>query len=138
MTAQLVHVDPLFPPLWERVAHYLDMALEEGGGKRDWGLDDIFCSAIRNDIDTWVLCDADGIFGACATTLNVYPRRRALDVLLLGTEPHREADWLICLEQLSSIARTAGATMITGTGRPGWARKLGCKERRTFEYEVAP
>jgi len=138
MTAKLVRVDPLFPPLWSKVCEYLDMALEVGGGKRDWGLDDIFYSAIRNQIDTWVLLDDDGIFGACATSLTIYPRRRVLDVLLLGTDPHREDGWRLCLEQLSDVARSVGATMITGTGRPGWARKLGCKERRTFELEVSP
>lgn len=138
MIAQIVHVDPMNTPLWVLVCGYLEQALETGGGKRDWGIADIFHCAVKGEIDAWILTDVDGVFGAAVTTLNVYPLRRSIDVLLLGTDPHREDGWRICLDNLATIARSVGATMITGTGRPGWARKLGCKERRVFEYEVLP
>ena len=136
MSADLVHIDPQSPH-WPGAEPYLQSALDEGGGNKDWGLDDIRAMALAVQIDVWVLIDhATGLFGACVTVFNQYPRRRALDVLLLGTDPHRQDGWRECLEELKGIARIAGADSITGTGRPGWARMLGAKERRIFELEV--
>jgi hypothetical protein len=136
MSSDLVHIDPQ-SPYWPAAEPYLQSALDVGGGSKDWGLEDIRAMALSVQIDVWVLVDhVSGLFGACVTVLNQYPKRRALDVLLLGTDPHREDGWRECLEELKLIARIAGASSITGTGRPGWARKLGAKERRVFDLEV--
>jgi hypothetical protein len=134
--ASLIHVNPLFPPLWAAIAPYLERALEIGGGKRDWNLSDVYDMATKNSVELWALTDEDGIFGGCATTVNHYPRRRSAEILLMGADDGAEDKWRECLDQLIGIARQAGIATITGTGRPGWARKLGCKERRVFEIEV--
>lgn len=119
---------------FERLRPYLEQALEASGAKRDWGIEDVFASAQRLEIDLWALEDEDGLFGAGATTIENYPRSKVLSVLLLGTEPNR--GFMDCLEQLKALARSIGASRIEGTGRPGWARKLGAKERRVFQIEV--
>lgn len=135
MSADLIHITPA-SPYWDSAEPYLQSALDEGGNK-DWDLADIKAMALAVQIDAWVLIDrATGLFGACVTVLNHYPKRRQLDVLLLGTDPHREDGWRDCLEELKSIARVAGASSISGTGRPGWARMLGAKERRVFDLEI--
>lgn len=134
--AKLVLADVNFPPLWVVLSRYLESALEASGAKADWGIEDVKASALRNEIDVWALMDDNGIFGSGVTALNVYPRSKAVDVLLLGTDPHREDGWLECLKPLMEMARSVGANKLTGTGRPGWARKLGAVERRVFEIEV--
>jgi hypothetical protein len=134
--AKLLPADVTFFPLWEILAAYLETALETSGAKVDWGTEDVRMAALKSEVDVWALMDDERIFGGCVTALNVYPRSKAVDVLLLGTDPHREDGWMECLEQLKSLARSVGARRITGTGRPGWARKLGATERRVFEIEV--
>jgi hypothetical protein len=135
MSADLIHITPA-SPYWDSAEPYLQSALDEGGNK-DWDLADIKAMALAVQIDAWVLIDrATGLFGACVTVLNHYPKRRQLDVLLLGTDSHREDGWRDCLEELKNIARVAGASSISGTGRPGWARMLGAKERRVFDLEI--
>jgi len=134
--ARLIRADVTFPPLWAILAAYLETALETSGAKADWGVDDVYAAALKSEVDVWALTDDAGIFGGCVTALSVYPRSKAVDVLLLGTDPHREDGWRECLEQLKVLARGVGARKITGTGRPGWARKLGATERRVFELEV--
>jgi hypothetical protein len=136
MSADLVHIDPQSPH-WAGAEGYLQSALDAGGGNKDWGLEDIKAMALAMQIDVWALVDhTSGLFGACVTVMEQYPKRRALDVLLLGTNPHRQNGWRECLEELKLVARIAGASSITGTGRPGWARMLGAKERRIFELEI--
>jgi len=134
--ARLIRADVTFPPLWAILEAYLEDALETSGAKADWGTEDVYAAALKSEVDVWALTDDAGIFGGCVTALNVYPRSKAVDVLLLGTDPHREDGWRECLEQLKVLARGVGARKITGTGRPGWARKLGATERRVFELEV--
>lgn len=134
--ARLIHADVTFPPLWGVLEAYLEDALETSGAKADWGVADVYAAALKSEVDVWALMDDVRIFGCCVTALNVYPRSKAVDVLLLGTDPHREDGWRECLEQLKALARGVGARKITGTGRPGWARKLGATERRVFELEV--
>jgi len=131
-----VYVDVTFPPLWQVLSAYLEQALEASGAKADWGVEDVREAALKKEVDVWALVDDAGIFGGAVTALNVYPRSKVVDVLLMGTDPHREDGWVVCFEQLKGIARNIGATKITGTGRPGWARKLGAKEKRVFELEV--
>jgi hypothetical protein len=103
---------------------------------RDWTLADIHAMAAENQLDLWEL-RADGeIFGGAVSVMRQFPRRMTLDILLLGTYPQREADWLQTLPIIKALARNAGATAITGTGRPGWARKLKSRETRVFEIDL--
>lgn len=117
------------------VSPYLESALAEGGDK-DWLLPDIREMMAKDQIDVWALLDEFGAFGGAVSVLRQFSRRRVIDILLLGTEPHREADWMLCLEQLRNLAADVGATAITGTGRPGWARKLGATEHKVFEIHL--
>jgi hypothetical protein len=135
--AKLIRADVTHKALWEILSAYLETALETSGAKLDWGTEDVRMAAMKSEVDVWALFGEDErIFGGCVTSLNVYPKSKAVDVLLLGTDPHREDGWMECLEQLKALARGVGARKITGTGRPGWARKLGATERRVFELEV--
>ena len=135
--ARLIRADVTFPPLWAILAAYLETALETSGAKADWDTEDVRAAALRSEVDVWALFGTDErIFGAGVTSISSYPKSKVLDVLLLGTDPHREDGFMECLEQLKAMAREVGARKITGTGRPGWARKLGATERRLFEIEV--
>jgi hypothetical protein len=133
MTVELLRLDATG---LERIACFLDDALVKGGGLRDWTLEDIRAMANDNQLDLWEL-RADGhTFGGAVSVMRQYPRRLTLDILLLGTYPQREADWLQTLPLIKNLARNAGATAITGTGRPGWARKLKTRETRVFEIDL--
>lgn len=127
---------PLLPGEWTAAEPYLARALDKGGGVQDWAMEDVYTMACHDQVALWGL-ESDGqLFGACVTTVTNYPRRRALEILLMGADDDREDAWRECLEQLRQVARTLGAGTIQGTGRPGWARKLGARERRVFELEV--
>jgi hypothetical protein len=115
---------------------FLIDALERGGGARDWLIEDVRELAIKREIDLWEL-RADGeLFGGAVSVMRQFPRRLTLDILLLGTYPHRERELFQVLALIKALARQAGATAITGTGRPGWARMLKSRESRVFEIDL--
>lgn len=133
MAIELVHSDAHG---LDRIAPFLADALVQGGGLRDWTLEDVREMAEANQIDLWEL-RADGeLFGGAVSVLRNFPRRIAFDILLLGTYPHRDRDLMVVLDLVKNVARAVGATTISGTGRPGWARMLKATERRIFEIEV--
>jgi hypothetical protein len=136
MSVELIRVDPRFPGTWEKLSGYLELALAEGGEK-DWSLQDVFQAASAGAVQLWGLIDAGNVFGAAVTVESTYPQRKVLEVLLTGTEPHTEDKWLECLAQIKAIAKAFGASTLVGTGRPGWARKLGAdRERRVWEIDL--
>jgi hypothetical protein len=137
MEVMLLRVDPRWPGAWDQLAPYFEAALTRGGGDADWSLDDIYQAAEREEVALWGgVMDRHRIAGAAVTRITVYPRRRVLEVLAMGADPDHEDAWMECLAQLSDLARHMGATAIIGTGRPGWARKLGVSERRVFELPL--
>jgi hypothetical protein len=137
MEVMLLRVDPRWPGAWDQLAPYLEAALVRGGGDTDWSLDDIYKAAEREEVALWGgVKDQHHVFGAAVTRITAYPRRHVLEVLAMGADPDHESDWMECLAQLSDLARHMGATAIIGTGRPGWARKLGAQERRVFELPL--
>jgi hypothetical protein len=134
--SELIRVDPRWPGAWDALQGFLRSALERGNGNKDWSLEDIREAAIGDRVALWGLVGNNHVYGAGVTTMTQYPQRRVLEVLALGCERDTEEQWLPLLEHLRDLARALGCSAILGTGRPGWARKLGAEERRVFEVEV--
>ena len=134
--SELIRIDPRWPGAWGTVRGFLQDALERGGGNKDWSLQDIREAAIGNRVALWGLVNDNHVYGAGVTVVTHYPQRSVLEVVALGCERDTEEQWLPLLEQLRSLAHALGCSAILGTGRPGWARKLGAEERRVFEVEV--
>ena len=134
--SELVRVDPRWPGAWGTVRGFLSEALERGNGNKDWSLEDLREAAIGDRVALWGLVGNNHVYGAGVTTITQYPQRRVLEVLALGCERDTEEQWLPLLEHLRNLARALGCSAILGTGRPGWARKIGAEERRVFEVEV--
>jgi hypothetical protein len=126
----LIRVDPRLPRVWGELVSYLERAIIESGCGRDWHTEDVFRMCCNGQCALWALVEDGEYFGACVTTVAQYPRRSVMDVLLVGAEPHSEESWFRCLEQLKAIAKLSGLTAMTGTGRPGWFRKLGADRKR--------
>ena len=57
-----------------------------------------------------------------ANCFRSFSKRKVFEILLMGTFPHRESDWMIVLDLVKDVAKSIGASTISGTGRPGWAR----------------
>ena len=134
--SELIRIDPRWPGAWGTVRGFLNDALERGNGNKDWSLEDLREAAIGDRVALWGLVGNNHVYGAGVTTITQYPQRRVLEVLALGCERDTEEQWLPLLEHLRNLARALGCSAILGTGRPGWARKLGAEERRVFEVEV--
>lgn len=132
----LVRVDPRYPGTWAKLSGYLQNALERGGGEKDWSLDDIHQAILEGRLALWAGVRGLVVFGAAVTCVTHYPRRVVLEVLAMGADAHHEDDWHECLEQMVQHAQDMGLQAIIGTGRAGWARKLGAKERRVFEIDL--
>lgn len=132
---QLIRVDPRYPGIWERLGGYLEDALAEGGDK-DWGMDDIYQAICVNAVALFAFVKGDQVFGAGVSSERIYPRRKVLEILLMSCNQGHEDDWRQIFEQFKAMAKAAGFSTVSGTGRPGWARKLGAQERRVFEVEL--
>ena len=133
--SELVWVDPRWPGAWALTCKYLEAALERGGDK-DWHLEDLLRGALSGRLSLWGFVTAGRITGAGLTTITEYPQRRVLEIVAMGADTQTEDYWLPLLERLKDVARSMGCSAIMGTGRAGWARKLGAEERRVFEVEV--
>jgi len=125
--------DPRLPGVWEKAKQHLLRALVEGRGDRDWSLEDIYAQIVAGRLTLWAMVKHGEYFGFGVSVITAYPQRRVLEVLAMGADDGYEADWLACLEQLKEKAKQWGLSAVIGTGRPGWARKLGAEERRVFE-----
>ena len=130
----VLRTDPRYPGAWQQLSPYLESALErdEAG---DWNIQDVYRLACAHQVQLWALTQGSAVFGALVTSESVYPQRKVLDILLLGTDPHTEEKWFECLDQLKSIAKLGGAHCLQGTGRPGWAKKLNAT-RRKIVWEI--
>lgn len=135
VTPLLIRCDPRLPWMWETLSPYLEMAIEESGCSRDWTIEDVFTLCAMGNCHLFALVHGKRIFGACVTQITQYPRRKVMDALLVGADDHTEEMWLQCFEQLKAIARSFGASSISGTGRDGWFRKLDA-DRRRYVIEV--
>lgn len=132
----VLRADPRIPGLWLDVVEYLEAALEHGG-HRDWDITHVHNMCIAGQVQLWILVDGPKIFGACVTSVSIYPKRRVLEILLLGTAPNSTDRWHVCMDQFLAEARANGFNTITGTGRPGWSRMLGATTTRTvWELEI--
>jgi hypothetical protein len=136
METELVWADPRWPGVWAQTRDYIAAALERGENK-DWGLEDLRGAAISGHLTLWGFVTDGKITGAGMTTVTHYPKRRVLEIVAMGADKQSEDYWLPLLERLKAAARSMGCSAVVGTGRPGWARKLGAKERRVFEVELS-
>lgn len=135
VTPLLIRCDPRLPSVWWKLSPYLERAIKESGCYRDWTIEDVFTLCAIGQCHLWALVIGDSYFGACVTQITQYPRRKVMDALLVGADDHTEGMWLQCFEQLKAIARSFGASSISGTGRDGWFRKLDA-DRRRYVIEV--
>lgn len=123
------------PDAWAKLAPYLQRALEHGG-EAYWSIEDVLAQCLSGQVQCWALLRVNGdLFGAGISTRIDYPKRKVWEILLMGTDPHTEAEWAQCLEQFKAAARANGIDAITGTGRPGWARKIGAS-RSKIVWEI--
>jgi len=133
----ILRVDPRYPMAWDSLSPYIKSALGKSGAHRDWDIDDVYRSLIANQYILWALVHRGEIFGAVVSTEIYYPKRKVIDVTLMGTAPNTEEHWMICVNQFKLMAKAAGAACLTATGRDGWSRKLGAdRERIVFEIDL--
>ena len=132
--SELIRVDPRYPGAWSVLSRYLQEALERGGGDKDWSVDDIYSGVVSGHLALWAMIKDDAIFGGGVTCVQHYPKRKVLEILAMGAD--QDSPWGECLEKLAVHAQEMGLTAIIGTGRAGWARHLGAKERRVFEIDL--
>lgn len=133
---EMVRANDQGHPLQGFAGPYLQKALDEGSIRR-WDLSDVFAQVHNNELDLWVLTADGKPFGAVVTAMQVYPKQKMIEVLLLGTDKHTDHLWSQCLHMLSRAGRELGACGIMGSGRPGWARKLGATKHISFELEIS-
>jgi hypothetical protein len=134
MSADLVRVDPRYPGAWDALWPYLDDALKQGGGDKDWSVLQIYDGVVSGRLALWALVKDNSVIGSGVTCITQYPRRQVMEVLAMGAD--EGSGWEECLDELKQHARAMGLSAIIGTGRPGWARKLGAMERRVFELDL--
>jgi len=119
---------------WSKAAPFLEEALE---GDKDWSIDDLRVGCERGDLTLWLgLTDEGNVFGSAVTCVMVYPKRKTMHILAMGSEPKHEDDWVDAFRRLKRWAHNQGMSAITGQGRRGWARKLGATEHHVFEVEL--
>lgn len=131
----LVPFHPHFLGAWPALSHYLESALNRGGGNRDWSLDDIYQAAYQGKIQLWAIQNGKKFVGAGATCDTHYPQRWVVEVLLLGCDANYEYPQQ-ALKIFKEMAKARGADALVGTGRPGWAKLLNAEERRIFEVKL--
>lgn len=131
----LVPADPRVPGVWDTVRDYLEAALVRGAEK-DWDLASLRWAIESGALRLYAFVKGSKVFGAGVSSEIVYPKRKVLEIVLMSCAPGHEEDWRRVFEQFKSQARGSGFSSIIGTGRPGWARKLGANERRIFEVDL--
>ncbi len=99
----------------------------------EWQLPDVALAVLRGQVQLWILRDQLGnIAGSLVLYIDQRPRKRMLNVLLFGGA----GDWMSAIDQLIELARENGCSSVTGSGRPGWVRKLGAIPAPHWEIKI--
>lgn len=125
--------------IWDKVAAFVESATERTNGR--YSAEDVLSYIVDYDYLLWIAFDGEGIKGAVVTYFGSYPRKKTLNVMILGgaegitwKEP--------MLKTLNNWARDNQCDSIEASGRMGWARVL--KDNgftplwQTFEMPITP
>jgi hypothetical protein len=129
--------DPLWPTgNWDRLSHYLNLALAESPEVPDWTLQHIYDAVLADRVTLWGVYYQELLVGAAVTSFMRYPARLVLEVIYAASDPHADV-WRDAMSQMVDFAKAHGATQLSGTGRVGWSRAIGAtRERRVWEVDL--
>jgi hypothetical protein len=133
--AWIVPLQPNNLFMFKQCEPYLRRALEHTD---EWDIDDVALQYANAAVGL-ILCltGENRPFGALCVEVGEYPKKRILQVHLFGADDHSEDLWAAWIwPQLQDFARSLNCTSIIGTGRDGWARKLGAKRRILWEVPL--
>jgi hypothetical protein len=133
--AELVPVDIRWPGAWDSIKPYLEEALDRGSA-RFWDIQNVYDIAIEGHIRCWGIILEGRVIGAGVTVEKLFPKAKALDILLFGMDKHTEQYWLPIHYKFRDMARAWGYQMLSGEGRPGWAKKLEARQHYSFEIDL--
>lgn len=106
-------------PVWPKVRRFMVESAEYTYGRYE--AEDILDSVLDGN-QLWIAFTDEGdVIGAVVTSIENYPRKRALAMHFCGGEDL--ARWKgPMLKTLQMWARDAGCDVIESSGRPGWTR----------------
>lgn len=113
--------NPTFESEWDRCSGWIQAALDYAGGTHE--LDDVKACVERRSATFW-----PAKHSALVTEINAFPRRKCFHFWLAGGDINHGAlrELLDDLHpRCVAYARARGCTVMTASGRPGWARVLG-------------
>lgn len=135
MNTILIPIDPRWPGAWDELRPYFEDAIVEGSSNV-WDIDDVFTITTNGFATAWGIIHDEEVIGAAVTFERIYPKKKAFEVLLFSCKRNTEEIWASILPQVKQMCKNAGCSMITGGGRPGWARKLGARIKYNFELDL--
>jgi hypothetical protein len=99
----------------------VDQVVEHTTGR--YLAEDIRHSCEQRDMQLWLILTDSQLRGILVTEVLVYPRKKALRVVMIGGEGLDE--WNAEMDRtLEAFARHEGCSLIDAHGRKGWARKI--------------
>jgi hypothetical protein len=108
------------PYIWDRVAHFIQAALDRTEGELD--LSDIQTAILDRDMQLWVLLDGKELIGAVVTQIIPYPKKKACRIVAMGGDVSGYFDDID--ELLSTWAGELGCDRMEIVGRKGWTRAI--------------
>lgn len=110
------------PIIWRDVEGFIDRALSHAFGEFDRF--DVLQYLMSGDMQLWV---PDDLSGACVTRVLIYPRYKAVRVVLFAGDGALKSWAIPMIERIEQWARDIGAKRLEELGRDGWA-KVGAKQ----------
>lgn len=106
---------------WPRVSHWCQEALVFGSGLM-W-LEDVVRAVAERDMQMWVIHAGQELKAVCITEIRVFPRGKALTVLLVGGNDMPA--WAPALDDtLTRYGRACGCAVLDAYARKGWSKTL--------------
>jgi hypothetical protein len=112
---------------WGEFEPLIRLPLERTGAIENYQPEDILDRIEQGFFQCWAVSDGGQLIAALVTQILNYPRRKVLDVYLVGgKDMNKWADnvWLA----LKEYGRQNGCTAARGFGREGWVKRLGVPE----------
>ena len=107
----------------EDINKYLEKVIPHTGGR--YYKEDIIVALHSDAMHLWIAFDGDNekIDGIVVTHFTVYPRKKALTILLCAGE--KLNNWYdVMLKQLEEFSKVNSCTLISSGGRKGWVRRM--------------
>ena len=123
--------------IWETIEPLIAKAMMRTGVIKSFDPEFVKLQVLSERWQCWVGTENDAIKVVYITFIENFPKRKVLEIPLVGAIDNLIDMWIDHIEVFKNFAKAHGCSAVRGGGRKGWEKKLNPDAVRIeFEIEV--